>query len=83
MRLILLPVACLEIERELRETIANSGDRNVELLAEFLDPPHFSGQAYEQTVASYLQEKYTTRPPEMIVVVAEGFTQVRLTERSQ
>lgn len=33
MRLILLPVACLEIERELRETIANSGDRNVELFA--------------------------------------------------
>ena len=46
----LLP-ANIEIERELRETIANSGDRNVEFFAEFLDLPRFSGPAYEQTVA--------------------------------
>jgi hypothetical protein len=78
----LLP-ANLEIDRELRETIAKSGDRNVQLFAEFLDLPRFSGQAYEQTVATYLHEKYVTRPPETVVVVAEGALEFLLRHRDR
>ena len=63
----LLP-ADIEIDREIREALANSGDRNIEFFAEFFDQPRFSGQAYEQTIVTYLSEKYVTRSPEIIIV---------------
>jgi C4-dicarboxylate-specific signal transduction histidine kinase len=65
----LLP-ANIEIDRGLRETIATSTDRVVETFAEFLGRPAFSGQDYERLFATYLREKYITRPPETIVLVA-------------
>lgn len=62
----LLP-ANVNAERGLRETFAKSTDRRVELYAEFLDAPHFAGEAYNRTVAMYLREKYASRPPDAIV----------------
>jgi C4-dicarboxylate-specific signal transduction histidine kinase len=64
----LLP-ANFELDRGIREAIASSAERDVELFAEFLDLPSFSGQAYEHTVSTYLREKYAPRPPETIVAV--------------
>jgi signal transduction histidine kinase len=66
----LLP-ANVEIDRGLHEVIENRSDLNVRLFTEFLDEPSFSGAAYEHTVALYLQEKYSARPPSVVVVAGE------------
>jgi signal transduction histidine kinase len=65
----LLP-ANVEAERAMRETLAKSTNRQVDLHAEFLDAPFFSGDNYAGTVAKYLREKYTQRPPQVIVAAA-------------
>ena len=78
----LLP-ANIEIERGLRETFAKSADRHVELFAEFLDVPHFGGEAYGDTVATYLREKYAARPPDAIVVAAEDALEFVLRHRER
>ena len=62
----LLP-ANIEVDRAMRGALATSADRNVELFVEFLDRPAFSGPAFETIMATYLRDKYTTRPPEVIV----------------
>jgi C4-dicarboxylate-specific signal transduction histidine kinase len=62
----LLP-ANIEADRGFREAIASSADRNVALYGEFLDRPAFSGPAFEQTMVTYLREKYASRKPEVIV----------------
>ena len=54
--------ANIEVYWGFRETIANSTDRNVEVFAEFLDVPAFTGEAYEQSFATYLRGKYATHP---------------------
>jgi signal transduction histidine kinase len=64
----LLP-AHIEIDRGLREAIANSPGRNIALFSEFLDRPIFSGPAFEKTIATYLRDKYVGHPPDVIVVV--------------
>ena len=66
----LLP-ANIEVDRGLQEGIARSADRTVALFAEFLDQPAFTGQAYQQTITTYLREKYTDHPPSTIVVTGE------------
>jgi len=63
----LLP-ANIEADRGFRDNIANAAGRNVELFAEFLDRPTFFGPAYEQTIVTYLTEKYVTHPPDVVVV---------------
>jgi len=63
----LLP-ANVEVDRGLREALATSAERPVELFAEFLDQPTFTGPAYEQATATYLREKYGARPLDVIVV---------------
>jgi C4-dicarboxylate-specific signal transduction histidine kinase/ABC-type uncharacterized transport system substrate-binding protein len=78
----LLP-ANIEADRGLRETLANSPDRNVELFSEFLDQPAFSGPAYEETVATYLREKYATRTPEVVVVVGAFALEFLLRHRAR
>jgi C4-dicarboxylate-specific signal transduction histidine kinase len=67
----LLP-ANVEVDRGLRDTFAESPGRGVEVFAEFLDQPTFSGPAVEGTIATYLREKYATRPPGVIVVGGQG-----------
>ncbi len=63
----LLP-ANVKLDHGLRETIRTSADRPVTLFDEFLDVPRFGGQAYARIVATYLRDKYATRPPAVIVV---------------
>ena len=62
----LLP-ANVEAERAMRETLAKPTDLQVDLHAEFLDAPFFSGDHYAETVANYLRAKYAQRPPQVIV----------------
>jgi len=64
----LLP-ANLDIYHGLRDTIPATGDRPVVLLDEYLDMPRFGGDAYDHVIESYLREKYTSHPPEVLVAV--------------
>jgi len=57
----------VEIERGLRESFGDPIDREVDFFTEYLDENTFSGEAYEQTVAAYLHDKYVLRKPEVIV----------------
>ncbi|MEJ8855819.1 ATP-binding protein [Variovorax robiniae] len=56
-----------EIERGLRESFGDPIDREVDFFTEFLDESAFAGEAYEQTVTTYLRDKYVQRKPEVIV----------------
>ena len=78
----LLP-ANIELEGGLRETFAKSAERRVELFDEFLDVPHFGGEAYADTVATYLREKYAARPPDVIMVAAEDALEFVLRHRER
>ncbi|RDJ93786.1 histidine kinase, partial [Lacticaseibacillus rhamnosus] len=62
----LLP-AVIEADHALRENIASTPERPVELYAEFLDLPRFSSPAFIQAFARYLHEKYTEHPPDVIL----------------
>jgi signal transduction histidine kinase len=77
----LLP-ANIDADRGLRETIENS-DPRAELNAEFLDYPHFDGQAYYHTVITFLREKYAQRPPDVIVVAGEEALDFFLRNRAE
>ncbi|MBK9063622.1 MAG: GHKL domain-containing protein [Acidobacteria bacterium] len=66
----LLP-ANVEAERALRETLAKSKDRPVEVHAEFLEAPYFSGDRYIATIVTSLREKYATEAPDVIVAAGE------------
>jgi hypothetical protein len=63
--------ANVQYDQGLRETIRTSADRPVALFDEFLDVSRFGGQAYTDTVVTYLRAKYATRPPALIVVANE------------
>lgn len=63
--------ADIEIDRGLRDAIAHSASPQTELQTESLDEPWFIGEPYEGAAARYLAEKYSSRPPGAIVVVAE------------
>jgi C4-dicarboxylate-specific signal transduction histidine kinase len=62
--------ANIEADRGLRAAIANAADEHVDLFDENLDHAHFyaASVAYEQTILSYLHDKYASRAPEIIVV---------------
>lgn len=62
----LLP-ANMEADQALRDAIVGTPERPVELFVEYLDRSHFNGEAYEATIATYLRQKYATRPPEVVV----------------
>ena len=61
----------VEGDRGLHQTVRAPADRPVTLFYEFLDAPRFGGPAFDQMVASYLREKYASRPPRVIVAVRE------------
>ena len=63
----LLP-ANVEVDRGLRDAMAGAPERKVEMFAEFMDRPAFSGPAAERVFATYLRDKYATRPPSAIVL---------------
>jgi signal transduction histidine kinase len=62
----LLP-ANVEVDRVLNESAAGSPQGGVRFFSEFLDAPTFAGEAYEGRTATYLREKYATRPPRVLV----------------
>ncbi|MDM0065110.1 PAS domain-containing sensor histidine kinase [Variovorax sp. J31P207] len=66
----LLP-ANIEVDRAMRERIARTEARPVEVFQEFLDRPTFSGEAFDRNLATYLHEKYADRPPRAIVVIGD------------
>jgi signal transduction histidine kinase len=78
----LLP-ANIEIDRGLHEVIASRKDRNVQQFTEFLDEPSFSGAEYEHTVATYLQQKYSARPPRVLVVAGDQALEFLLRHRAE
>jgi len=63
----LLP-APIEADRGLRRVLENTEGRRIEVYAEYLDVPRFKGDAYVHTIATYLREKYSAHPPDVIVV---------------
>ncbi|MDM0034497.1 ATP-binding protein [Variovorax sp. J22P271] len=66
----LLP-ANIEVDRAMRERIASTEARPVEVFQEFLDRPTFSGEAFDRNLATYLREKYAERLPQVIVVIGD------------
>jgi len=63
-------------DRGLREALERPAKPRVEVFTEYLDVPRFSGETYVRTVAAFLREKYSSRPPDVIVAsgdIALGF----------
>jgi C4-dicarboxylate-specific signal transduction histidine kinase len=61
--------ANVEADRGLRAAVVDPVGAYVELFEEHLDHAHFSAPTgYEQTVVTYLHDKYASRVPEIIVV---------------
>lgn len=60
----------VDVETGLRESIASSAERPVQVFTEFLDRPEFVGDAYERTMTTYLRDKYADHPPSIVVAVA-------------
>jgi signal transduction histidine kinase len=59
----------------MREGLGASAQRPIAIFDEFLDMPRFGGEAYERTLATYFREKYSARPPG--VIVAHGKESLR------
>jgi C4-dicarboxylate-specific signal transduction histidine kinase len=78
----LLPAA-VEVDRALREGIATSADKPVEVYAEFLDLPRFGSPAFIQTFATYLHEKYEELPPDVILAVGSDSLVLVVRNRAQ
>ncbi|MEJ8859739.1 ATP-binding protein [Variovorax robiniae] len=77
----LLP-ANIEVDQGFRSTLAKSPAAETEVFAEFLDTPTFSGERYEQAVATYLNEKYGSRMPSVIVVAGRPALEFMLRHRA-
>jgi signal transduction histidine kinase len=62
----LLP-ANIAFDSGLRQVVDANHGQPVQILAEFLDEPEFSGDRYEVTVSTYLREKYADRPLDAVL----------------
>jgi C4-dicarboxylate-specific signal transduction histidine kinase len=61
--------ANIEVDRGLRAAILSAGGGQVELFDEHLDHPHFGASPdYEQTISTYLRDKYASLAPAIFVV---------------
>ena len=78
----LLP-ANVEFDRGMSEVFAAHPDVRVDLSVEFLDAPKFGGPAYGNTMATYLRDKYASRPPEVVIVAGEIALDFVLAARAQ
>lgn len=78
----LLP-ANIEIDRGLRDAIASSAHAGIDQYTEFLDQPAFSGAEYERAFASYLDTKYRTRTPSVILVAGGDALEFLLRHRAR
>jgi signal transduction histidine kinase len=77
----LLP-ANVEGDRGLNQVLA-SGSTNTVVSTEFLDAPRFTGQDYVQTVVTFLREKYTAHPPDVVVAAGNGALEFLLSNRAK
>jgi C4-dicarboxylate-specific signal transduction histidine kinase len=75
--------AYVDVDRGLREVLANSKGKDAEIFAEYLNRPAFSGPAFEQIFAGYLRDKYVIRPPGVIVAVGRPVVDFLLRHRAQ
>ncbi len=75
--------ANIEVERGLRESFSEPVDRDVDFFTEFLDDPAFTGEAYEQTIITYLRDKYALRKPEVLVAGGRPALDFLLRHRAQ
>jgi hypothetical protein len=73
----------IEIERGLRAVFSKSPDRNIELFSEFMDNPAFSGEAFDQTMATYLRGKYISHPPRVIIATGTAALAFLLHHRAE
>jgi len=73
----------VEVDRGLRALITGPAAQSVQIFSEFLDRPDFGGTAYEDTVTTYLREKYAARPPDTIVAVSDDALDFLLRHRAQ
>lgn len=73
----------VSVDRGLRAALSESADRPIQTFSEFLDRPDFGGDAYEETVTRYLQEKYSLRPPDAIVAVSDSSLEFLLHHRAR
>ena len=78
----LLP-ADIEADRGFRAALSSVKNILVEVCDEFLDEPRFGGAVYEQAVATYLHDKYGSRPPEVVVVGGDEALAFTLRQRAQ
>ena len=60
--------ANIDGDRGVREALADTPQRHVELYAEFLDVPRFGGQSYVDAVTAFLRQKYAENPPDVIFI---------------
>ena len=67
----LLP-ANIEGDRGLRQVVRSTAERQVLIVDEYLDMPRLGGPAYEQTLRTYLHDKYAPRMPDVVVLAGEG-----------
>jgi hypothetical protein len=78
----LLP-ANIDVDRGLNDGSRDSAESNVQFLAEFLDAPAFTGEAYEDRTAAYLKEKYAARPPRVVVAGGSAALDFLLRHRAE
>ena len=62
----------VEVDRGLRQVLAESPKRPVQIFSEFLDAPQFEGAAHERTMLGYLREKYRDHPPEVMLAFSDA-----------
>jgi len=78
----LLP-ANVEGDRGLRQVVRSTADRPVLIVDEYLDLPRLGGPAYEQTLRTYLHDKYAPRPPDVVVAAGDTALVFLLANRAQ
>jgi signal transduction histidine kinase len=78
----LLP-ATIDGDRGLRQAIRASTERPLLVLDEFLDMPRMGGQAYEDTVRTYLHDKYAPRPPDVVIAGGDSALEFLLKYRDE
>jgi signal transduction histidine kinase len=71
------------VDRGLREVMTSSPERPVQIFSEFLDEPDFGGPEHEASVLRFLREKYSARPPDVIVAVSNEAYDFLLRNRAQ
>jgi len=74
--------ATVEADRGIREVLEDKTNNGVELYTEYLDIPRFGGDAYARTMASFLREKYSSHPPEVIIGGGEDVLEFLLRYRT-